>query len=434
MFRYLSAPFLISLFIFGCSTSSEPDEVNYLPCTGGEVEGYPCDNVGLYAHLTLEELGGERLNDVWGWIDPETGREYALVGLTDGISFVDVTRPDEPVVVGKLIESTAGESEGVMNDPLVAHHDEDDGFKEASNWRDMKVYDNAIYVVSEQSEHGMQVFDLTRLRHVQNPPENFREDYLYSRFGNAHNIAINEESGYAYAVGSTTGEICAQQGGLHIVRLHENPLQPTYAGCHVEPEAGGIIRDGYVHDTQCVIYNGPDTRYAGEEICFSSSELTFLISHVTDKENPYTIANIAYEGAYYSHQGWLTEDQRYFFMNDEGDELNTGNNTRTLIWNVEDLENPELLGHYEHDTIAVTHNLYIKGNLMYQANYTAGLRVLDVTNPQPQHVRTLGFFNTTPDNNRPEFAGLWSVYPYLSGDKVLVSDIHNGLFILRYSQ
>jgi choice-of-anchor B domain-containing protein len=432
MFRYLSASLLISLFVFGCSTSSEPEEANYLPCTGGEVEGYPCDNVDLYAHLTPEELGGVRLNDVWGWIDPETGWEYALVGLTDGISFVDVTRPHEPVVVGKLIESTAAESEAVMNNPLVAHHDEEEGFKEASNWRDMKVYENVMYVVSEQSEHGMQVFDLTRLRHIQNPPENFREDYLYSRFGNAHNVAVNEESGYAYAVGSTTGEICAQQGGLHIVNLHHNPLQPTYAGCHVEPEAGGIIRDGYVHDTQCVIYSGPDTRYKGEEICFSSAELTFLISHVSDKENPYTIANIAYEGAYYSHQGWLTEDQRYFFMNDEGDELNTGNNTRTLVWDVADLENPELVGYYEHETIAVTHNLYIKDNLMYQANYTAGLRVLDVTNPLPEHVRTLGYFNTTPDNNRPEFAGLWSVYPYLSDDKVLVSDIHNGLFVLRY--
>jgi len=433
MFRYLYAALLIPLFIFGCSTSSENEEANYLPCTGGEIEGYPCDNVDLYAHLTLEELGGERLNDVWGWIDPETAREYALVGLDDGISFVDVTQPDEPVVVGKLIESTAAKSNSAMHDPLVAHHDEEDGFKEASAWRDMKVYDNVMYVVSEQREHGMQVFDLTRLRHIESPPENFREDYLYSKFGNAHNVAVNEESGYAYAVGSTTGEICADQGGLHIVNLVANPLQPTFAGCNVEPEAGGVIRDGYIHDTQCVIYNGPDTRYAGEEICFSSAELTFLISHVSDKENPYTIANLTYEGAVYSHQGWLTEDQHFFFMNDEGDERATGNNTRTLIWDVSDLENPELIGYYEHDTIAVTHNLYIKGNLMFQANYTAGLRVLDVTNPLPEHVHTLGFFNTTPDNNRPEFAGLWSVYPYLSGDKVLVSDIHNGLFILRFS-
>jgi len=438
MFRYLILPLTITLIFLGCSTSSSPDEINYIPCENGLSGEYPCENVEMYSHLTPEELGGERLNDVWGWIDPVTAREYALVGLTDGISFVDVTNPAEPVVVGKLLESTAGN--GAQENPLMARHDESDGSKGASAWRDMKVFENIIYVVSDgQAEHGMQVFDLTKLRNIQNPPEEFREDYLYTKIGNAHNIALNEESGYAYIVGSTNGEVCAAQGGLHIVNLNVNPMEPEYAGCHVEPEAGGVIRNGYIHDTQCVIYNGPDERYAGSEVCFSSAELTFLISDVTDKESPSTISNIAYEGAQYSHQGWLTEDQAYFFMNDELDEVRTGNNTRTLVWDVRDLEEPELIGYYEHDTIAITHNLYLKGNLMYQANYTAGLRVLDVTNPLPEGIRTLGYFNTTPDNNQAvingqaQFFGLWSVYPYLTGDKVLVSDIENGLFILRYS-
>ncbi len=438
MFRYLTLPLFITLLLLGCSTSSDPEELNYTPCLDGMSEQYPCDNVELYAHLTPEELGGERLNDVWGWIDPETAREYALVGLTDGISFVDVTNPAEPVVLGKLLESTA-ENTPEAN-PLMARHDETDGSKGASSWRDMKVFNNVMYVVSDgQAEHGMQVFDLTRLRHIQDSPEDFREDYLYSRIGNAHNIAINEDSGYAYIIGSTNGNICAEQGGLHIVDLNGNPLRPEYAGCHVEPEAGGVIRDGYIHDTQCVNYSGPDGRYAGSEVCFSSAELSFLISDVSDKESPATISNTHYEGAQYSHQGWLTEDQAYFFMNDELDEVRTGNSTRTLVWDVRDLEEPELIGFYEHNTIAITHNLYVKGSLMYQANYTAGLRVLDVSNPLPESIRTLGFFNTTPDNNqavingRAQFLGLWSVYPYLSGDKVLVSDITNGLFVLRYS-
>lgn len=395
MFRYLTLSLSITLLVLGCSTSSDPEEINYTPCVDGMSEQYPCDNVELYAHLTPEELGGERLNDVWGWIDPETAREYALVGLTDGISFVDVTNPAEPVVLGKLLESTTQNS--AEANPLMARHDEKDGSKGASSWRDMKVFNNVMYVVSDgQGDHGMQVFDLTRLRNIQDRPESFREDYLYTRIGNAHNIAINEESGYAYIVGATNGEICAENGGLHIVDLNENPMQPEFAGCHVEPEAGGVIRDGYIHDTQCVNYSGPDQRYAGSEVCFSSAELSFLVSDVSDKENPSTISNTHYEGAQYSHQGWLTEDQAYFFMNDELDEIRTGNNTRTLVWDVRNLEEPVLVGFYEHDTIAITHNLYVKGNLMYQANYTAGLRVLDVTNPLPEGIRTLGFFNTTP--------------------------------------
>lgn len=438
MFRNLSFTLFLVLIFWGCSTSSDPEEVNYIPCEDGMIENYPCDNVDFYSHLTSLELLADTsdglsasLNDIWAWVDPETGREYALVGLMDGVSFVDVTDPSEPVGVGKLLESTV---EQASKSPLLASHDEEDGFKGASVWRDMKIYQNYIYVVSEQGEHGLQVFDLTRLRHIQDPPEEFREDYLYSRFGNAHNVAINEETGYAYVVGSVIGEVCADSGGLHMINLHENPAQPVYAGCHVDEEAGGVIRDGYIHDTQCVIYNGPDERYVGQEICFSSAELTFLIHNVSDKINPFTISNTHYEEAVYSHQGWLTEDQAYFFMNDEGDERATGNNTRTLVWDVRDLEEPELIGFYEHNTVAITHNLYVKGDLMYQANYTAGLRVLDVSNPLPSQIRSLGYFDTTPDNNRPEFAGLWSVYPYLSGDKVLVSDMQNGLFVLRYSR
>ncbi|NBC25956.1 MAG: choice-of-anchor B family protein [Bacteroidetes bacterium] len=429
MFRYLTLSLLITLLFMGCSTSTDTNDRNFSPCENGTVEGFPCEGVDYYSHLTPQELNGERLNDIWGWTDPQSGREYALVGLTDGVSFVDITNPAEPLVVGKLLESTSQDASA--QSPLIANHDDEHGFKEESAWRDLKVFENTMYVVSEQGEHGLQVFDLTRLRSVQNPPEEFREDVLYSRFGNAHNIAINEESGFAYVVGSTTGEICAQQGGLHMVNLGDNPLEPSFAGCHVEPEAGGVIRDGYVHDTQCITYTGPDQRYAGEEICFSSAEQSFLISNVTDKENPATISNTAYPGVQYSHQGWLTDDRQYFFMNDEADELDTGNRTRTYVWDMTDLEQPEWLGFFEHSTLSVDHNLYVSGSTMYQANYTSGLRVIDISNPEPGGLLPVGFFDTTPDDNRAVFAGIWSVYPFFNGDKVIVSDIDNGLFVLR---
>lgn len=401
---------------------------------------YPCNNVSLYAMLTPEELLSEpsgnlepRLNDVWGWMDPLTEKEYALVGLSDGLSIVDVTVPTDPVVMAKLLanNSTGKQIAADRRFPWFFNHDEEDGFKEASIWRDMKVYQNTLYVVSEEQNAGLQVFDLTRIRDIQSPPAMITEDFRYTRFGNAHNIAINEETGYAYVVGSTSGEICAERGGLHMISLSENPLQPEYAGCYFEEKAGGRIRNGYIHDTQCVIYRGPDSSHFGREICFSSSEITFTITDVDDKQNPFTIFNSTYDGNAYSHQGWLTEDHRYFFMNDELDERTTGNNTRTYVWDVQELESAEIIGFYEHPTRAVDHNLYIYNDIMYQANYTAGLRVLDVSNPLPEAVQEIGFFNTTPNNNQPVFEGLWSVYPWLSGDKVIVSDIHNGLFILK---
>jgi choice-of-anchor B domain-containing protein len=441
MFRYITLLVVITFLLIGCSTSSDVEEdITYTPCENGSAEGYPCNNIDYYAHLTPTELLAETkdgvmasLNDIWGWIDPETGSEYALVGLTDGVTFVDVTDPANPVVVGKLSEPVVNSA--TLN-PLIAYHDDQGGFKEASSWRDLKVYKNYVYVVSEQGTHGLQVFDLTRLRDVQNPPQTFTENYNYSEIGNAHNIAINTETGFAYVVGSTRGGNCAQQGGLHMVNLVDNPAEPTFAGCYYEEAAGGFNggRMGYIHDTQCVIYQGPDADHQGQELCFSSSETSFTITNVDDKQKASTIFNGSYSGNQYSHQGWLTDNHRYFFMNDELDELRSRTNTRTYVWDIEDLDNPEMIGHYEHNTVSVDHNLYVKNDLLYQANYTSGLQILDIESPLPGNISTLGFFNTTPENNEPEFAGLWSVYPYLSGDKVIVSDIDNGLFILRYSR
>lgn len=450
-FRFY-AIFILAILFTGCKDSGtdvsmdDQDQIfdsELIECINGMADSFPCNNVSLYAVLNPEELlskpAGDlepRLNDIWGWIDPVTEKEYALVGLSDGISIVDVTFPTEPVVMAKLLDNNSAGKQATATQrfPWLFNHDEDDGFKEASIWRDMKVYQNTLYVVSEEENSGLQVFDLTRIRDIQSPPEMLKEDFRYRKFGNAHNIAINEETGYAYVVGSTSGETCAERGGLHMISLTENPLNPQYAGCYFEEEAGGWTINGYIHDTQCVIYEGPDSKHSGREICFSSSETTFTITDVDDKGNPFTIFNSTYDGNTYSHQGWLSEDHRYFFMNDELDEFTTGNNTKTYVWDVRNLESAEMIGFYEHPTQAVDHNLYIKNDFMYQANYAAGLRVLDVSNPLPEAIQEIGFFNTTPNNNRAEFEGSWSVYPWLSGDKVIVSDIRNGLFILKFEE
>lgn len=429
MFRLITIYTLFVFITISCNSLTETEMEDFTACDNGNAGSYPCYNVDLYATLTPGELLGNILNDIWGWTDPETGREYALVGLTDGVTFVDVTTPSDPVVVGKLHEPAAiSKQKGT-----IGHHHEEEGFKGASAWRDMKVFENHLFVVSEQQDHGMQIFDLTRLRNVENIPVFFEEDGNYSLFDNAHNIEINEETGFAYVVGVTSGDVCASNGGLHMININ-SPLQPQFAGCYFDENAGGITRTGYIHDTQCIIYRGPDQKYANREICFNSSETVFLITDVSNKSNASTIAIQGFEGSGYIHQGWLTEDHRYFFMNDEGDERRFGHSTRTYIWNVEDLENPEMIGYYEHPTESVDHNLYITNQYMFQANYTGGLRVLDISNPEPDHISEVGFFNTTPENNNPVFAGLWSVYPWFSGNKIVVSDIQNGLFVLRFEQ
>lgn len=202
-----------------------------------------------------------------------------------------------------------------------------------------------------------------------------------------------------------------------------DPKNPVFAGCYDQM--------GYTHDAQCVIYDGPDATYRGKEICFNANEDDIVIADVTDKSNPQTIKSVTYKNVFYAHQGWLTDDHRYFISNDELDELNTGTNTKTLIWDMQDLDNPVLVWTYRSALNSIDHNLYVKGGLVFQSNYTAGLRLLDITGIASNDVKEVGFFDTYTFNDDASFDGSWSNYPYFESGNVIISDRQNGLFVVK---
>lgn len=375
-------------------------------CTGGQAASFSCQDVDLLSFLPTTELGGEvgeTVSDLWGWTDPVTGREYVLLGRVAGAAFIDITNPSSPRYLGLLAANPSGA-------------------------RDLKVYEDHLFFTGDGAgNHGLKVFDLTRLRDLSEAPVDFDADATYTGIASAHNLIINTESGFAFAVGASGGgNTCG--GGLHMVDIRE-PLSPVFAGCYTDTE--GLIWQGRTHDAQCVIYHGPDDEFTGREICFALNETAIRVVDVTEKDVPEPLAAASYPGLGYVHQGWLTEDQQYFFLNDELDELvGLASKTRTLIWDVADLEDPILVGEYFGPTAATDHNLYIKGDRMYQANYQAGMRVIDISDPRnPVEV---GFFDTTPYEGDPAgFAGAWTVYPFFESGTVVVSSIHEGLFILR---
>lgn len=379
-------------------------------CEDGAARAWSCEQVDLISFVPLGEMGGvrgTRANDLWGWTDSQTGREYALVGRSDGTAFVDITDPHHPVFVGDL--------------PMTAG-------SRANVWRDIKVYRDHAYVVADGAgEHGVQVFDLAGLRTVESPPETFSETALYDKIHSAHNIVINEETGHAFVVGASGGgETCG--GGLHMMDIRD-PKSPEFAGCFADPTTGRR-KTGYSHDAQCVTYAGPDTAYRGREICIGSNETAISISDVSDKDNPVPVAAAAYPNVAYTHQGWLTEDHRYFYMNDEGDEpRGLVEGTRTLVWDLADLDDPVLVKEYVAETTTTDHNLYIKGNLMYQSNYGSGLRILDITDPEDPV--EIGFFDTAPYDAG---GGSWSNYPYFESGIIIVTSTGEGLFVLRQRQ
>ncbi|HIK85694.1 MAG TPA: choice-of-anchor B family protein, partial [Myxococcales bacterium] len=372
---------------------SPPRAAKAASCIGGAADIYGCENVDLHTYLPMASIGGGAGSDGWGWTDPLTGFEYVIMGRSTGTSFVDISNPATPVYLGDLPTQTVN-----------------------SDWRDVKVYGNYAFIVSEAAGHGMQVFDLTQLRNVPSPPAVFTTTVHYPGFSNAHNIWINEISGFAYAVGTST---CS--GGLHMIDI-SNPLTPTGVGC--------FSADGYTHDVECVNYAGPNVAFSGKELCFASNEDTVTIVDVTNKALPVQISRSTYAGSGYTHQGALTPDHRYFLVDDELDEQNFGNNTKTFVWDMLDPANPVLVGSHLSAIAAIDHNQYIAGDLVYQANYQGGLRILKIEDLATADLCEVGYFDVYPSSDGPQFNGAWNAFPFFPSGVVAINAIE-GLAIVQ---
>ena len=369
-------------------------------CENGLAGIYPCNGYDLLSRIPIEYFGSVEGNDSWGWTDSLDGKEYALMGLDDGTAFVDISEPDSPKYLGKLPSSTVN-----------------------SSWRDIKVYKDYAFIVSEAAGHGLQVFDLRKLR-SNNSQQVYESDFNLNSFGNAHNIAINEESGFAYVLGSKLFD-----GGPAFIDIN-SPLNPNIVG--------GYSFSSYTHDAQIVKYNGPDTRFKEKEILFGSNSIggennQIIILDVTDKKNPKLISSIEYSNSGYTHQGWLSDDHKYFFLGDELDELIIGHRTKTRVFDIQSLENPKIHNIYYGQLASIDHNLYVKESKLYLANYTAGMRVVDIKNINDKEIKEQGFFDTYPSNNSTNYFGAWNVYPFFSSGVILISDINSGLFIVKSS-
>ena len=393
------------------------------PCVGGFAtvggKSYPCNGLTLQSYISADTMGALEAQDSWGWTDPQSGKEYAVVALDNGTSFVDISNPTNPKYLARLDSQTG-----------------------SSLWRDVKVYKNHAFIVSDQNgRHGMQIFDLRRLRTLSgNPAIEYTKSqadgnlYWHSTRGSAHNIVINETSGYAYILGSQN----YNSGGPVIVKLDNNNN-----GIPNDPAIVKLYPDlGYCHDAEVVIYDGPDPDYQGREImigAFSGNNKINIIDF-TNKNSPTVISSVTYTNEFYTHQGWFTEDKRFFIAGDEVDEEEAGFNTRTLVFDLEDLDNPSLAYTHYGATPAIDHNGYVRGNRYYLANYSAGVRIMRVDGlyNQTQSMTEINYFDCYPTNNTAAFNGTWNVYPFFESGNIIATGFGNanidgdgGLFVIK---
>lgn len=383
-------------------------------CTGGRAAGmFACEKVDLQSFVALDELipGARSGSNLWGFVDLDDRREYAIVGINAGTAVVEVTDPAHPRVVGSI------------PGPL-------------SIWREVKAYqvwnparqrhDAYAYVVSEAHTAGLQIIDLSNL------PASVSLAGTFHGFDTAHTLFVANVD-----PGSSAANVPGVAPVLYIEGSSEGFLSLDIS----RPEAPvitGRLTDTYVHDIWAGVFRGARAAAcaAGHDTCevvveWGGDAVRFI--DFTTKSHPVVLSAMRYDDLAYAHSGWISRDGNYLFSFDEFDEISFGGKSRIRVIDISDLAHPTVAAIWTSTSDAIEHNGYVVGDKLYVSYYERGIAVLDVT--QPTSPREIGFFDTFPPADAAEFHGAWGVYPFLPSGSLLVSNIDGaaGLFVLKES-
>jgi choice-of-anchor B domain-containing protein len=387
-------------------------------CANGRAGTFPCHNVDFLGQVQLQEIPTQPVSasNLWGFVDLDDNREYAVLGHRTGTAVIDVTTPASPVVVGNIPGNQ-------------------------SSWREVKVYqvrDPAsgthrayAYVSTEAPGGGLQIIDLSNLPtsiSLANTLTEFSTSHtLYiSNIDYASNAALPGQQAFLYIAGANVA------GGAFRIYDLANPVSPVL----VTPSPAGA---GYMHDsTSMLITDNRTTQCANAhnpcEVLVDFNENAVELWDVTEKNAPVRLSTTTYPTATYVHSGWPSADSRFIIVHDELDELRRGLSTQIYTLDVGDLRTPSLVTSYTGGTTTTDHNGYTIGNRYYVSHYKRGLVIFDSTNPAA--LREIGSFDTylSPAANSAGTDGAWGAYPFLPSGTLLVSDIENGLFLLKKNE
>ncbi|TQV89827.1 choice-of-anchor B family protein [Aliikangiella coralliicola] len=387
-------------------------------CVNGSAGNFPCQNVDLVSHFPLSSFSSNPNsgNDIWGHVDLNTGKEYAIMGVQNGAAVIDLSNPESPVEVGTVSGSSA-------------------------TWRDIKVYQyfdetNRLwrayaYVTVDGAQDGVTIIDLNNL------PNSISLVERNNSVGNAHNVYISNVD-HSLNIKLEDAEPLLQlvgasnfSGSFHSYAL-DNPTT-------IQVKSNQSSFNGYTHDGASVLIN--DSRMNSD--CFNATqnctvfvdfnEKEMVLWDITNPTDTRKLSEIGYNDVplanQYIHSGWVTEDKRFILLHDEFDENRGGLNSTVRIFQIDNLRSPVKVGQWTGPTRAIDHNGFVRGNRYYMSNYERGMTILDITDPA--NPTEIGYFDTFPSSDNASFNGAWGVYPYLPSGLILASDINSGLYVLR---
>jgi choice-of-anchor B domain-containing protein len=324
-------------------------------------------NLVQRGHLTFP---GKELANIGGYVD-SLGNEYALVGTTTGLSIVNVTNPDNPVL--------SFEVNGVTN-----------------VWREVKTWQGFAYVTTEGTNGGLTIVDLRELPASINSQVYRGDGAINNLLSTSH--ALHIDNGYCYVYGSNIGV-----KGILILDLTD-PWNPVYRGRYNDL----YVHDGFVSgDTAwaCNIYNG-----------------IYTVIDVSDKANPVTLASQSTPGNF-THNSWLTDDHNTLLTTDEVE------NSYLVSYDINDLGNITELDRYQTapGTNSIVHNTHVLNDYAVTSWYTEGVVIVDAARPNNLIEVAKNDFTSFEGNT---FNGCWGVYPFLPSGNLVASDIEGGLYVL----
>ena len=359
-------------------------------CLIGRAQTYPSLNISLLSHIDPEKdnTGGDgrKYSGCWGWVQPITHTEYAIVGTSSQTYFINLANPANPIIKDSVKGKHAG-----------------------CTWREIKTYQNYCYIVSDDaSPNSFQIVDLQYL------PDSVHVVYDGNTyFERCHTLFVDKDK--LYCGGPTP--LGGGTESMHVYSL-ATPSVPVL----VRKLSQDVPSITYVHD----MYVRNDTVYAscgpqGIQIVALTASNTFsLLASYTGYQ---------YNG--YNHSSWLTENRKIMVF---ADEVPAGLPAKTI--DISNLNNIVSLDVFKSHTNATAHNPYIvENNWCWMSTYQDGLYLYDISNPS---ITTMyGFFDTSPlygvnDNFATSaYRGNWGAYPFLPSKIIIACDMQNGIFILN---